>query len=327
MKLGKTLQMADGVPIHSLGGRMEGKLLSVIIPVYNEQEVLQASHERLDAAMQSIGCPYELIFIDDGSTDETMPLLRTLAEKNASVRVLSFSRNFGHQLAVTAGMDAAKGSALIIIDVDLQDPPELIAKMVQMWEHGAKIVFGKRLRREGETIFKRFTAYLYYRLLQSMSSYPIPLDSGDFRLLDRDVADEFLKMREHNRFLRGMSAWMGFNAQPLEYVRAERYAGQTKYTFKKMLKLAWDGISGFSSRPLTLPGWVGLVLMLLSGLSFIALIVLTAILRVAPWLWAAAGLVFLQGLTLAALGIQGAYMSRMYDELKGRPLYIIKERL
>ena len=306
---------------------MEGKLLSVIIPVYNEQEVLLSAYERFEAALKSIGSPYELIFVDDGSTDETMPMLRTLVEKNSSIKVLSFSRNFGHQLAVTAGMDAAAGSALIIIDVDLQDPPELIAEMVELWEQGAKIVYGKRLKRKGETIFKRLTAFLYYRLLKSMSAYPIPLDSGDFRLLDREVADGFLKMREHNRFLRGMSAWMGYNAQPLEYVRAERYAGQTKYTLKKMLKLAWDGISGFSSRPLTLPGWLGLTLMLLSGLGFIALIILSAAIGAAPWLWAVAGFAFLQGVTLAALGLQGAYMSRMYDVLKGRPLYIIKERI
>ena len=306
---------------------MEGKLLSVIIPVYNEQEVLLSAYERFEAALKSIGHPYELIFVDDGSTDDTMPILRKLAGNNDSIKALSFSRNFGHQLAVTAGMDAAAGSALIIIDVDLQDPPELIAEMVKLWEQGAKIVYGKRLKRKGETIFKRLTAFLYYRLLKSMSAYPIPLDSGDFRLLDREVADGFLKMREHNRFLRGMSAWMGYNAQPLEYVRAERYAGQTKYTLKKMLKLAWDGISGFSSRPLTLPGWLGLTLMLLSGLGFIALIILSAAIGAAPWLWAVAGFAFLQGVTLAALGLQGAYMSRMYDELKGRPLYIIKERI
>jgi dolichol-phosphate mannosyltransferase len=277
--------------------------------------------------MQGIGYPYELIYVDDGSKDDSLSILRSLAAKNDKVRVLSFSRNFGHQLAVTAGMDIAKGDALIVIDVDLQDPPELIGKLVERWEQGAQIIYGKRQKRQGETAFKLLTAFLYYRLLSMMSAYPIPLDSGDFRLLDKEVADQFLHMREHNRFLRGMSAWMGYKAEPLEYVRAERFAGKTKYTLKKMLKLAFDGITGFSSRPLTLPGWLGLWLMGVAGLGLIALIVLAATTGVAPWLWAADGIVLLQGATLTSLGIQGAYMSRMYDEMKGRPLYIVKERI
>lgn len=306
---------------------MTDKLLSVVIPVFNEEEVLTASYERFDAAMQGIGYPYELIYVDDGSKDDSLSILRSLAAKNDKVRVLSFSRNFGHQLAVTAGMDIAKGDALIVIDVDLQDPPELIGKLVERWEQGAQIIYGKRQKRQGETAFKLLTAFLYYRLLSMMSAYPIPLDSGDFRLLDKEVADQFLHMREHNRFLRGMSAWMGYKAEPLEYVRAERFAGKTKYTLKKMLKLAFDGITGFSSRPLTLPGWLGLWLMGVAGLGLIALIVLAATTGVAPWLWAADGIVLLQGATLTSLGIQGAYMSRMYDEMKGRPLYIVKERI
>ena len=306
---------------------MRDKLISVIIPVFNEQEVLPMSYSRLTAAMQGIGYPYELIFVDDGSKDGSLKLLREFAKKDENVRALSFSRNFGHQLAVTAGMDAAKGAALVVIDVDLQDPPEMIAKMVELWEQGAEIVYGKRIKRKGETLFKRLTAFAYYRLLTAMSAYPIPLDSGDFRLLDRCVADQFLHMREHNRFLRGMSAWMGFEAVPLEFVRAERQAGTTKYTLKKMLKLAFDGITGFSSRPLTLPGWFGVGLMAVSGIGLIALIVLAATIGVAPWLWALDGIFLVQGITLCALGIQGAYMSRMYDELKGRPLYILKEKI
>lgn len=306
---------------------MPEALLSLIIPVFNEEEVLPASYARMDAAMQLTGHPYEIIYIDDGSRDETMPALRKLAAESDRVRVLSFSRNFGHQLAVTAGMDAAKGDALIIIDVDLQDPPELIPEMVRMWKEGADIVYGKRQSREGETAFKKFTAFAYYRLLSAMSAYPIPLDTGDFRLLDRKVADVFLTMRERSRFLRGMSAWMGFEAIPLSYVRDARAAGQTKYTLKKMLKLAFDGITGFSSRPLTIPGWLGLGLIGLCGVGLIALIVLACTAGVAPWLWGLLGVVLLQGITLTALGIQGAYLGRMYDELKGRPLYIVRERL
>lgn len=306
---------------------MEKELLSLIIPVYFEQEVLKESFARMDAAMKSTNHPYEIIYVNDGSRDDTMKILRGIAKEHDYVKVRSFSRNFGHQLAVTCGMDAAKGDALIIIDVDLQDPPELIPKMVEQWKNGADIVYGQRQKREGETIFKKLTASAYYRLLSWMSAYPIPLDTGDFRLLDRKVADCFLKMREQARFLRGMSAWMGFEAQPISYVRHERAAGKTKYTLKKMLKLAMDGITGFSSKPLTLAGKLGIGLCVLSGMGLIALIVLACTIGVAPWLWAVDGLVLIQGLTLCFMGIQGMYMGRIYDEVKGRPLYIVAEEL
>ncbi|HWQ98062.1 MAG TPA: glycosyltransferase family 2 protein [Clostridia bacterium] len=302
------------------------RMLSLVIPVFNEQEVLKDSFARMDAAMQSTGYAYEIIYVNDGSRDHTLDQLRELASAHKQVKVLSFSRNFGHQLAVTCGMDAAKGDALIIIDVDLQDPPELIPEMVRMWEAGADIVYGKRLKRKGETLFKKLTASMYYRLLSWMSAYPIPLDTGDFRLIGRNVADVFLQMREHNRFLRGMSAWMGYNAVPIEYERQERFAGQTKYTLKKMLRLASDGITGFSDKPLTLPMTAGILLMLLSGLGLIALIVTAIVSGVAPWLWALVGLVFVQGVSLFFMGLQGMYLGRMYDELKGRPLYIVSER-
>jgi len=302
------------------------QMLSLVIPVFNEQEVLKDSFARMDAAMQSTGYAYEIIYINDGSRDQTLAQLRELAKEHPQVKVLSFSRNFGHQLAVTCGMDAAKGDALIIIDVDLQDPPELIPEMVRMWEAGADIVYGKRVKRKGETIFKKLTANLYYRLLSWMSAYPIPLDTGDFRLIGRNVADVFLQMREHNRFLRGMSAWMGYNAVPIEYERQERFAGQTKYTLKKMLRLASDGITGFSDKPLTLPMTFGILLMLLSGFGLVALIVLAIVSSVAPWLWALAGVVFVQGISLFFMGVQGMYLGRMYDELKGRPLYIVSEK-
>ena len=303
------------------------KLLSLIVPVFNEEDVIDVSFARMDAAMRALPYEYEIIYVNDGSRDTTMAHLRSIAAENPQVRVLSFSRNFGHQLAVTAGMDAARGDALVIIDVDLQDPPEIIAELVKAWESGADIAYGKRLKREGETIFKKFTAFCYYRLLSAMSAYPIPLDTGDFRLLDRKVADVFLRMREHNRFLRGMSGWMGFTAGPVEYVRHERYAGSTKYTLKKMLKLAFDGIIGFSDRPLTLVGWLGGAVCALSLAGFVALIICAATVGCAPWPWAVCGLALLNGAVLVALGVQGAYMNRMYDELKGRPLYILAESI
>ncbi len=304
------------------------KLLSLIVPVYNEEEVLSTSYERMSAAMAALeGYDYEIIYVNDGSRDGTMKQLRKIAGEHADVHVVSFSRNFGHQLAVTAGMDRAKGDALIIIDADLQDPPEVIARLVEAWEQGADIAYGKRLKREGETIFKKLTAFCYYRLLNAMSAYPIPLDTGDFRLLDRKVADVFLKMREHNRFLRGMSGWMGFTSVPVEYVRHERQAGKTKYTLKKMLRLAFDGILGFSYKPMSLALYFGCAVMGVSLVGLIALIVLAATIGCAPWLWAVDALVLLNGITLVAIGIQGAYLNRVYDEVRQRPLYIVAEEL
>lgn len=303
------------------------KLLSLIVPVFNEEDVIDVSFARMDAAMRALPYEYEIIYVNDGSRDTTMAHLRSIAAENPQVRVLSFSRNFGHQLAVTAGMDAARGDALVIIDVDLQDPPELIPEMVRRWEQGGEIIYGKRLKREGETLFKKLTAAAYYRLLAWMSAYPIPLDTGDFRLIDRKVADVFLQMREHNRFLRGMSAWMGFRSEPIEYERHERFAGSTKYTLKKMLRLAMDGITGFSDKPLTLPGILGIGICVTAGLGLIALIVCACTCGAAPWLWALDGVVLLQGLTLCCMGLQGMYFGRMYDELKGRPLYIVSEKI
>lgn len=304
------------------------KLLSLIVPVFNEEEVLPASYARMSAAMQALtGYDYEIIYVNDGSRDGTMKQLRAIAKEHKEVRVISFSRNFGHQLAVTAGMDNARGDALIIIDADLQDPPEVIAELVKAWENGADIAYGKRLKREGETVFKKLTAFCYYRLLNAMSAYPIPLDTGDFRLLDKKVADVFLKMREHNRFLRGMSGWMGFDAVPVEYVRHERQAGKTKYTLKKMLRLAFDGILGFSYKPMSLALYAGAALGVIGMLGLIALIIIAATIGCAPWLWAVDGLVLINALTLAAIGVQGAYLNRIYDEVRGRPLYIAAETI
>ena len=302
------------------------KLLSLVVPAFNEEEAMEQSFERTYRAMSTIGYPFELIYIDDGSRDRTWEIISRLAREHEEVKALRFSRNFGHQLAVTAGMDEAKGDAVIIMDADLQDPPEVIADMVKAWEQGADIAYGKRMHRKGETAAKKFTAWCYYRLLNFMSAYPIPLDTGDFRLLDKAVADEFKVLREHNRFLRGMSAWLGYNAVPVEYVREERCAGKTKYTLKKMLRLAADGIFGFSSRPLTLIGWAGLAVLCIALLGLIATIACAAVTGVPGWLWAVCALVLLDGVILCAMGVQGAYTQRIYDEVKGRPLYIIKER-
>ncbi|MDR0839922.1 MAG: glycosyltransferase family 2 protein [Christensenellaceae bacterium] len=299
------------------------KTLSLVIPAYNEQAVIPESFAQMDAAMRATGCPYEIIYVDDGSGDDTWARLSALAAAHPQVRALRFSRNFGHQLAVTAGMDAAVGDAIIIIDIDLQDPPAVIAELVAAWERGADIAYGKRKKREGESLFKRFTAWCYYRLLGAMSAYPIPLDTGDFRLISRAVANDFLRMREHDRFLRGMSAWMGYNAVPVEYVRQERKAGSSKYTFKKMLRLAMAGIFGFSGRPLTAIGYVGAAVGILSAAGLLALAVGGA--SAPGWLWAFFTLALLLGVIMLAQGIQGAYLNRIYDEVRGRPLYIVRE--
>ena len=283
------------------------KLLSLVVPAFNEEEAMEQSFERTYRAMSSIGYPFEIIYIDDGSRDRTWEIISRLAREHEEVKALRFSRNFGHQLAVTAGMDEAKGDAVIIMDADLQDPPEVIADMVKAWEQGADIAYGKRMHRKGETAAKKFTAWCYYRLLNFMSAYPIPLDTGDFRLLDKAVADEFKVLREHNRLLRGMSAWLGYNAVPVEYVREERCAGKTKYTLKKMLRLAADGIFGFSSRPLTLIGWAGLAVLCIALLGLIAIIACAAVTGVPGWLWAVCALVLLDGVILCAMGVQGAY--------------------
>lgn len=298
------------------------KLLSLIVPAFNEEAVLPESFAQMDAALKALaGYDYEIIYIDDGSRDSTWAGLTALAATHPRVRALRFSRNFGHQLAVTAGMDAAQGDALVIIDIDLQDPPAVIADLVRAWEQGADIAYGQRTRRQGETLLKRFTAWCYYRLLSFMSAWPIPLDTGDFRLLDRAVANDFLRMREHDRFLRGMSAWMGYKAVAVPYVRHERAAGSTKYSFRKMLKLAMAGILGFSARPLTMIGYAGVFVCIASLLGLIA----RGIWGGPAWTAAFCALALLLGVMMIAQGIQGAYLNRIYDEVRGRPLYIIRE--
>ena len=303
------------------------KKLSLVIPVFNEQEVMPESFRRTKAAMDEMGYTYEIIYVDDGSRDGTWEILSQIAAENAQVKALRFSRNFGHQLAVTAGMDAADGDAVIIMDADLQDPPEVISDMVKAWEQGADIAYGKRLKRHGETMMKKFTAWCYYRLLSAMSAYPIPLDTGDFRLLDRAVADKFRELREHNRFLRGMSAWMGYNAVPVEYVRHERAAGKTKYSLKKMLKLAADGIFGFSTKPLSMLTYMGAGVLVAALTGIVITAVWAAAAGVPGWLWGLWVLIALDGVILLCMGVQGEYIQRIYDEVQGRPLYVVKERI
>jgi dolichol-phosphate mannosyltransferase len=299
---------------------------SVVIPAFNEEAVLHLSYERLKKVMDTLG-DYELIFVNDGSRDDTLRLLRQLAATDKSVKVISFSRNFGHQEAVSAGMAKAAGQAVVIIDCDLQDPPELIPDMVKMWKEGADIVYGHRVKRKGETAFKKLTAWVYYRVLKLLGGQYIPANTGDFRLIDRKVCDTLNAMPERNRFLRGMAAWSGFKSVPIEYVRDERAAGETKYSLKKMMKLAGDGITSFSNKPLKFPLILGLIL---SFAAFVYLVLSVVFYCTGAWPYLHILFSLLFGLIsclFIVIGIFGLYLGRIYDEAKARPFYIIDEQI
>ena len=305
---------------------LENKLLSVVIPMYFEEEVAQECYERLTHVMSAL-MPYELIFVNDGSTDRTLPILREIAAQDRHVRVISFSKNFGHQAAVTAGVKRARGDAMVIIDADLQDPPELIPDMVALWQEGNDVVYARRKKREGESAFKLFTAKMFYRMLKAVTDTDIPADTGDFRLMDRKVAQAFNQLPEHNRFIRGMVAWLGYKQVPIEYVRHERFAGQTKYPLKKMLKLAADGILSFSTRPLNWVMGLGLLSVLVAlGILLYALISLWTGHATQPgWVSTMVTVTFLGGVQLLSIGVVGAYVGRIYGEVRNRPLYLEDE--
>ncbi len=304
-------------------------MISVVVPLYNEEEVIEESYKRLTHVMSNTDEDYELIFINDGSRDNTAYLAADICKKDSHVRLICFSRNFGHQIAITAGMDYARGDAIVIIDADLQDPPEIIPQMIEKWKEGYHVVYGKRTKRKGETFFKKVTAKVFYRFLQRMTQVDIPTDTGDFRLIDRKVCDTMKRLGEQNRYVRGLVSWVGYNQFALEYVRDERFAGETKYPFKKMVKLALDGIMSFSYKPLKLATFFGFFL---SALSFIYLIIvvvqkLFGFPTVAGWASILAVELFFNGVMLIILGIIGSYVGRIYEEAKGRPLYIVQEEI
>ena len=300
---------------------------SIVAPVFNEHECLPEFYKRICKVMDAARSTWELLLIDDGSTDGSTQIILELAHKDKHVQALIFARNFGHQIAVTAGMDHASGQAVIVIDADLQDPPEVIAKLIAKWQEGYQVVYAVRRKREGESWFKLTTASLFYRMIYKITDVKIPLDTGDFRLLDRQVVKVMGSMRERHRFLRGMAAWVGFRQVGVPYDRKERFAGATKYPFKKMLKLALNAITGFSYFPLQLATYIGFIA---AGLSILAIPVV-AVLRLASsaaFLGQATTLVavlFLGGVQLICLGILGEYIGRIYDEVKGRPLYVLNE--
>lgn len=300
---------------------------SVIIPVYNEEKVIDESYKRLKTVMNRLRSPYELLFVNDGSRDRTSDKLNAIAESDSNVKVLEFSRNFGHQIAITAGMDYAAGQAVVVIDADMQDPPELIPQMVRKWEEGYDVVYGKRAARKGETLFKKITAALFYRTLRLSTDIDIPLDTGDFRLIDRRVCDEMKRMPEKNRFIRGLVSWVGFKQTAIAYVRDPRFDGETKYPLKKMLKLSADGLTSFSYKPLKLATWGGA---LLSMAGFVYMIIALSLKvfttsTVPGWTSLIVIQLLFSGFTLFILGVIGAYIGRIYDETKDRPLYIVKD--
>lgn len=298
-------------------------MYSVVVPMYNEEGVIAESHRRLSEVMKGLGEDYELIYINDGSTDDTMKIITETAQTDKTVRVLDFSRNFGHQIAITAGIDHAVGDAVIIIDADLQDPPEVIPKMIEKWKEGFEVVYGKRVKRKGETAFKKLTAAAYYRLLRRLTDMNMPVDTGDFRLIDKKVCGQLKLMREKHRYVRGIVSWVGFRQGYVEYIRDERFAGETKYSLRKMLRLAADGITSFSHKPLRLSTCLGVIFELLSLLCLIAMLAGAYSLPIAVLATAC----FTNGAVLIMLGLVGQYIGRIYDESKQRPLYILRDKV
>jgi glycosyltransferase involved in cell wall biosynthesis len=299
--------------------------LSVVVPIWNEEEVIPELYRRVVSMMESTNATWELICVDDGSRDRSLAMLLELHRQDPRVKVLQFSRNFSHQIAITAGADFAEGDAVIVMDADLQDPPEVVLHMIEKWREGYEVVYAVRASRQGETKFKLLTASIFYRLLQRITDVDIPLDAGDFRLMDRRVVLTMRQLREQHRFMRGLSSWVGFRQIGIEYERAERFAGETKYPLRKMLRLATSAITSFSHVPLQLSTYVGFALATISLLA----ILITIILRLSGsnfFLGQATTLVsvlFLGGVQLIFLGIIGEYLGRIYDEVKQRPLYIV----
>ncbi len=306
---------------------MDKPVFSIIAPIYNELENLPLLYARVHDEMEKTGESWELIMVDDGSKDGSTDVIRKLAASDARVRPVIFARNFGHQIAVTAGLDYSRGDAVIIIDADLQDPPEVIGKLIEKWREGYQVVYAVRTEREGETRFKTATASAFYRIIDRITDIRIPLDTGDFRLMDRKVVDIMKTMRERNRFLRGMSAWTGFKQIGVEYKREARHAGESKYPLKKMLKLAMNAVTGFSMWPLELATRIGIGLIALDFIGLIVVIILSTAAKVDFHGLATLGIlmVFLAGLILTFMGVLGEYIGRIYDEAKGRPLYIVAE--
>ncbi|MFI3135314.1 MAG: glycosyltransferase family 2 protein [Methylococcaceae bacterium] len=314
------------VPIENKA--LNPSLLSLVIPCYNEEEVIAETIKRLNSfCAELVNLEVELIFVDDGSRDRTRELLKRYAAENANVRLICFARNFGHQIAVTAGIDAAGGDAVVLIDADLQDPPEVIHAMIAKWREGYDVVYATRTERPGESAFKIATARGFYRLLNKLSDVAIPLDTGDFRLMSRPVVDTLRAMPEHDRFVRGMVSWVGFKQIALPYKRAQRFAGVSKYPLRKMLRFAIDGILSFSTKPLQMSVALGMFCASFALLGIVYALYLRVFTHIWVEGWTALmiAVLFLGGVQLICVGILGEYIGRIYNEVKNRPLYIVQE--
>jgi dolichol-phosphate mannosyltransferase len=304
--------------------------LSVVVPLYNEELVIDEMHRQLSAVLERSGMVYEIIMVNDGSADRTVEMAKAICARDPAAKLISFSRNFGHQFAITAGMDRSAGDAVVVIDADLQDPPEVILQMIDKWRSGYHVVYGVRDKRHGESWFKLLTAAAFYRLLKRLTSVNIPVDTGDFRLIDRRALGEFIRMRERARFVRGMVSWVGFKQGEVRYVRHERLAGETKYPLSKMIKFAIDGILSFSQAPLRLASALGLAS---SAVSFVFIVYGLVVKIVAPeqtiagWGSVFTAVLFVGGVQLICLGVLGEYIGRIYEEIKNRPLYIVDEEV
>lgn len=308
--------------------RERNQLLSVVIPCYNEEEVIGETIKRLKTFCSELqNLEVELIFVDDGSRDRTRELLKAFAAEDNRVRIIGFARNFGHQIAVTAGIDAANGDAVVLIDADLQDPPEVVHQMVAKWREGFDVVYGTRTERLGESAFKLATARGFYRLLNKLSDVPIPLDTGDFRLMSRPVVDTLRAMPERDRFVRGMVSWVGFKQTALPYKRAERFAGESKYPLRKMLRFATDGILSFSTKPLQVSVALGMAsaALALVGIAYALFLRVFTNIWVEGWTALMIAVLFIGGVQLISIGILGEYVGRIYKEVKSRPLYVVQE--
>ena len=308
------------------------KKISVVIPMYNEEQIVEICYKRTSESLKNISniYDYEIIFVNDGSKDKTLEILEKIAENDKRIKVVSFSRNFGHQVAVTAGLKHISGDAVIIMDADLQDPPELFSEMIKYWEQGNDVVYGKRKTREGESVFKLLTASLFYSTLNKLSEVEIPKDTGDFRLVDRKVIDVINTLPEHNKFLRGLFSWAGFNQIAYEYERKERVAGKTKYSLNKMLKLASDGLISFSNKPLKLIGKFGIFSIIVSIIILVCTIIAyisNPNFLILGWGSIMTAISLFSGIILISLWIIGKYISRIYDETKNRPQYIINKKI
>ncbi|MBC1209932.1 glycosyltransferase family 2 protein [Listeria booriae] len=302
------------------------KKISVVIPLYNEEAVIEQTYTRLKDVMETLAMDYELLFVNDGSKDKTLQLVQTLSFADKHVKCLAFSRNFGHQIAITAGTDYASGDAVVVIDADLQDPPELIPEMIQKWQDGFDVVYAKRIKRNGESFFKKWSAKMFYRTLHRLTDVEIPVDTGDFRLMDKKVYTELKKINEKNPFVRGLVSWLGFQQVALEYEREERAAGETKYPLKKMVKLSLDGLTSFSHQPLKMASYAGVTLSIAGFIYMLVVLFQTIFTATTVNGWSSIIIIQLlfSGFVLIILGMIGEYIGRIYDEVKDRPLYIVE---